>query len=115
MVEETLRPGASVAVIARRHGVNANQVLHWRKFALQSPLKIPESGDGAICQSLLRADRLPPEVGYCRIRHNANSLDETRRPRGHIAAGPAQWLGEHERGGMVPTGGHQHARPATVV
>lgn len=26
VVEETLQPGASVAVIARRHGVNANQV-----------------------------------------------------------------------------------------
>lgn len=26
IVEETLKPGASVAVIARRHGVNANQV-----------------------------------------------------------------------------------------
>jgi transposase len=32
IVEETLRPGASVAVIARRHGVNANQVFHWRKL-----------------------------------------------------------------------------------
>jgi len=31
IVEETLRPGASVAVIARQHGVNANQVFHWRK------------------------------------------------------------------------------------
>src|ERR1044071_10094976 len=32
VVEETWRPGASVAVIARRHGVNANQVFHWRKL-----------------------------------------------------------------------------------
>lgn len=32
VVEDTLRPGASVAVIARRHGVNANQVFHWRKL-----------------------------------------------------------------------------------
>jgi transposase len=32
MVEETLQPGASVAVIAREHGVNANQVFHWRKL-----------------------------------------------------------------------------------
>ena len=31
IVEETLQPGASVAVIAREHGVNANQVFHWRK------------------------------------------------------------------------------------
>jgi transposase len=32
IVEETLAPEASVAVIARRHGVNANQVFHWRKL-----------------------------------------------------------------------------------
>ena len=34
MVEETLGPGASVAVIARRRGVNANQVFHWRKLEI---------------------------------------------------------------------------------
>jgi transposase len=32
IVEETLSPEASVAVVARRHGVNANQVFHWRKL-----------------------------------------------------------------------------------
>ena len=32
IVEDTLQPGASVAVIARRHDVNANQVFHWRKL-----------------------------------------------------------------------------------
>jgi transposase len=32
IVEETLRPGASVAVIARAHGVNANQVYRWQRL-----------------------------------------------------------------------------------
>lgn len=32
VVEETLRPGVSVALIARTHGLNANQVFHWRKL-----------------------------------------------------------------------------------
>jgi transposase len=33
VVEETMRPGApSVPVIARVHGVNANQVFNWRKL-----------------------------------------------------------------------------------
>lgn len=32
IVEETLVAGTSVAVIARSHGVNANQVFHWRKL-----------------------------------------------------------------------------------
>jgi transposase len=31
IVEETLVPGASVAKVARSHGVNANQVFYWRK------------------------------------------------------------------------------------
>jgi transposase len=32
IVEETLAEGASVALIARTHGVNANLVFHWRRL-----------------------------------------------------------------------------------
>jgi len=32
IVEETFVPGTSVAVIARAHDVNANQVFHWRRL-----------------------------------------------------------------------------------
>ena len=32
IVEKALVPGASVAEIARAHGVNANLVFHWRKL-----------------------------------------------------------------------------------
>ena len=32
VVEETLVAGASVARVARAHGVNANQVFHWRRL-----------------------------------------------------------------------------------
>lgn len=32
IVEESLRPGASVSVVARTHGVNANQIHQWRKL-----------------------------------------------------------------------------------
>ena len=38
IVEETLQPGASVAVIARAHEVNANQVFCWRKLYRQGQL-----------------------------------------------------------------------------
>src|SRR5580692_13082969 len=31
IVEETLEAGVSVARVARRHAVNANQVFYWRK------------------------------------------------------------------------------------
>ena len=40
IVEETLQPGASVAVIARQHGVNANQVFHWRKLYREGRLDV---------------------------------------------------------------------------
>ncbi len=32
IVEEALVPGASVALVAREHGVNANQVFAWRRL-----------------------------------------------------------------------------------
>jgi transposase len=38
IVEETLVPGASVAKVARSHGVNANQVFYWRKQHLAGRL-----------------------------------------------------------------------------
>ena len=39
IVEETLVPGASVARVARAHGVNANQVFAWRRQYRQGLLK----------------------------------------------------------------------------
>jgi|SRR5215469_14858942 len=38
MVEETLAEGASVARIARAHGVNANQLFGWRRLYLSGRL-----------------------------------------------------------------------------
>jgi transposase len=40
IVEETLVPGASVARVARRHDVNANQVFYWRKLYREGRLGI---------------------------------------------------------------------------
>ena len=39
IVEETLVPGTSVAVIARKHEVNANLVFGWRRLYQQGPLE----------------------------------------------------------------------------
>ena len=44
MVEETLAPGASVAKVARAHGVNANQVFGWRRLYLAGRLGEPKAG-----------------------------------------------------------------------
>jgi transposase len=43
IVEETLAPGASVARVARAHGVNANQVFAWRRQGQRGLLK-PRKG-----------------------------------------------------------------------
>ena len=39
-MEEKLVPGASVARVARRHEVNANQVFYWRKLYREGQLGI---------------------------------------------------------------------------
>ena len=54
VVEETLRPGTSVALIAREHGINANQVFHWRKLHREGQL-----GDGS---SAMLPVTIEPEV-----------------------------------------------------
>src|SRR5215831_6973765 len=43
IVEETLKPGASVSEVARAHGVNTNQVFNWRRQYRQARLEINTS------------------------------------------------------------------------
>ena len=38
IVAETLEPGASVSVVARRHDVNANMLFTWRREAREVPV-----------------------------------------------------------------------------
>src|SRR5215510_10047200 len=40
IVEETLKPGVSVALVARAHDVNANQVFKWRRQYEQGRLDV---------------------------------------------------------------------------
>jgi transposase len=49
IVEETLAPGASVARVARSHGINANQVFAWRKLHLAG--KLGDHGEPAVSSS----------------------------------------------------------------
>ena len=43
IVEETLKPGASVSVVARAHDVNANLVFGWRKLYREGRLEVSET------------------------------------------------------------------------
>ena len=44
IVEEALQPGASVARVARKHGVNANQVFAWKRVYESGRLGAPAAG-----------------------------------------------------------------------
>jgi len=44
IVEEALEPGASVARVARKYGVNANQVFGWKRLYESGRLGTPASG-----------------------------------------------------------------------
>jgi len=80
IVEETLQPGASVAVIARQHGVNANQVFHWRKLYREGrlelepaaaqlvPVRISEVMSGEQGPTKFYAGVIVVEIGSARIR-----------------------------------------------
>ena len=47
IVEETLKPGASVSKVARAHDVNANLVFQWRKLYRDGQLEV-EPGSGTL-------------------------------------------------------------------
>jgi transposase len=62
IAEESLQPGISVAVLARRHGVNANQVFQWRKLLREGRLE----------ERLAVAQLMPVRV--------SDAIDEHARP-----------------------------------
>jgi transposase len=64
IVEETLVPGASVARVARSHGINANQVFAWRKLHLAGKL----------------VDRSEPEANSSTARLLPVTVSEAERP-----------------------------------
>ena len=83
VVEETLRPGASVALIAREHGINANQVFHWRKLHREGLL-----GDAS---SAMLPVTLEPAVAVDRpngVQVSGSLLIESGRLRLHIEGRP---------------------------
>ena len=80
IVEESLQPGASVAVIARQHQVNANQVFHWRKLYREGrldptrasaqlvPVRIADVVDVGQPSAKLYSGVIVVELGKARIR-----------------------------------------------
>ena len=48
IAELTLEPGASVSLVARAHGVNANQVFKWRRALKRGELNEPSAASTAL-------------------------------------------------------------------
>jgi transposase len=57
MVRETDEPGMSVSLVARKHGINPNQLFQWRKLERAGALAAVGSGQAVVpaTESGLRA------------------------------------------------------------
>jgi transposase len=59
VVEETLVAGASVARVALKHGVNANQVFQWRRLYRDGKLGVPSAGTMKLLPVSVADDEAP--------------------------------------------------------
>jgi transposase len=59
IAELTFEPGASVALVARAHGVNANQVFKWRRALTRGELSEPAAASTSLLPVVVAA---PSEV-----------------------------------------------------
>ena len=94
IVEETLEPGASVARVARAHGVNANQVFAWRRQYRQGLLGeghaetvnlLPVHVTGATARKTNRQDRRHAAQATCNGSRSAPSgMIQVELPKGHL-------------------------------
>ena len=57
MVRETYEPGMTVSLVARRHGINPNQLFHWRKLERIGALTAVEAGETVVPIAELDAAR----------------------------------------------------------
>jgi transposase len=85
VVKETLAPGASVSVVARRHDINANVVFCWRKLFREGKL-----GNSAVLSKKGLAEAGFLEVGLVDDAGDVRLLPAPQNPGGeNKAAGPA--------------------------
>lgn len=57
MVRETYEPGMTVSLVARQHGINPNQLFHWRKLERSGALTAVEAGETVVPATELEAAR----------------------------------------------------------
>ena len=57
LVRETYEPGMTVSLVARKHGVGANQLFNWRKLEREGALTAVSAGESVVPASELAAAR----------------------------------------------------------
>ena len=81
IVEESLKPGASVAIVARAHGVNANLVFGWRRLYQKGLLDANAATPAApLLPVKVTSPTVVPKRAYKRRQHN--TIVPARKPRG---------------------------------
>jgi transposase len=63
IVDETLRPGASISAVARRYGLHPSQVFAWRKAVREGDIAEPAGSrafDCGFAPVVVSGSRLPP-------------------------------------------------------
>jgi transposase len=94
IVEETLAGGASVARVARAHGINANQVFGWRRLYLAGrlgerkpgikllPVRVSESEPAAVAIEPALSEVAQPQRGtiHVEFRHAQVRIEGSADP-----------------------------------
>lgn len=77
MVAETLEPGASVSIVARRHDVNANQLFKWRREMTSEQLPAADESVAMLPVEIAQPVELAPErAGEPRSRSRRSGVIE---------------------------------------
>lgn len=69
MVEETYQPGMRVSLVARQHGVGANQLFTWRGLMSKGALTAATAGEEIVPASTIALRRSRwPSFSVCSVR-----------------------------------------------
>ena len=88
IVAETLVPGASVSVVARRHDVNANQLFSWRQQCRRGEMGTEAAlvpvgiiGEGGIVSALADLTKLKPDRPPVPHPESPSAAPRVRQPK----------------------------------
>ena len=89
IAELTFEPGGSVALLARAHGVNANQVFKWRRALKRGELNEPASGPTGLLPVMFSAPCVAADVtGQVDAKEPRVRFDKRSRDGVHLCDTP---------------------------